>query len=243
MNCLVTAGNTQVLIDKVRCITNIFSGRTGTQIALELQRQGHSVTLLTSRPEALIELHGGDLPCLTNFHTFSYQTFDELQTLMTEHIPTGKFNAIIHSAAVSDYLTSGVFTPTDTTSFDAQTLQFKSSTHAGMKNVAAGKVKSSHDELWLRFVKAPKLVDLIRSQWGFTGCLVKFKLEVGITEQQLEAIAEASRVQSHADLMVANTFEGMRDWAILGPIDGRYQHIHRSELARRVVAAVTQHQK
>jgi phosphopantothenoylcysteine synthetase/decarboxylase len=40
MNCLVTAGNTQVLIDKVRCITNIFSGRTGAQIALELQKQG-----------------------------------------------------------------------------------------------------------------------------------------------------------------------------------------------------------
>ena len=30
MNCLIAAGNTMTLIDKVRCITNVFSGRTGT---------------------------------------------------------------------------------------------------------------------------------------------------------------------------------------------------------------------
>ena len=30
MNLLVTAGNTLVPVDRVRCITNIFTGRTGT---------------------------------------------------------------------------------------------------------------------------------------------------------------------------------------------------------------------
>ena len=39
MNLLVTAGNTQVAIDRVRCITNIFTGRTGTAIALEAYRR------------------------------------------------------------------------------------------------------------------------------------------------------------------------------------------------------------
>ena len=34
MNILVTAGNTIVPIDRVRCITNVFTGRTGTAIAL-----------------------------------------------------------------------------------------------------------------------------------------------------------------------------------------------------------------
>ena len=33
MNLLVTAGNTLTLIDKVRGITNIFTGRTGAQVA------------------------------------------------------------------------------------------------------------------------------------------------------------------------------------------------------------------
>ena len=44
MNILVTAGNTQVFIDQVRCITNIFTGRTGAAIAVEAYRRGHSVT-------------------------------------------------------------------------------------------------------------------------------------------------------------------------------------------------------
>jgi len=56
MKCLVTAGNTLAPIDSVRGITNIFSGRTGAQIALELHRGGHDVVLLTSRPETIMEL-------------------------------------------------------------------------------------------------------------------------------------------------------------------------------------------
>jgi phosphopantothenate-cysteine ligase/phosphopantothenoylcysteine decarboxylase/phosphopantothenate--cysteine ligase len=56
MNLLVTAGNTLVPIDKVRGITNIFTGRTGASIALEAHRRGHGVTLLTSHPEAVHDL-------------------------------------------------------------------------------------------------------------------------------------------------------------------------------------------
>ena len=47
MNILVTAGNTQTQIDRVRCITNIFSGRTGARVAAEADSRGHTVTLLT----------------------------------------------------------------------------------------------------------------------------------------------------------------------------------------------------
>ena len=53
MRFLVTAGNTQTHIDKVRCLTNIFSGRTGGRIAAAAHGRGHTVCLLTSHPEAL----------------------------------------------------------------------------------------------------------------------------------------------------------------------------------------------
>jgi phosphopantothenate-cysteine ligase/phosphopantothenoylcysteine decarboxylase/phosphopantothenate--cysteine ligase len=61
MKILVTAGNTQAPIDQVRCITNIFTGRTGTRIALEARERGHDVCLLTSHPEVVKELAGGSL--------------------------------------------------------------------------------------------------------------------------------------------------------------------------------------
>src|SRR5260370_772339 len=81
MTRLVTAGNTQVPIDKVRYSTNIFSGRTGASIALEAHRRGHDVTLLTSHPEVIPELGAGTHLAM-RWHLFPYRTFDEFQPLM-----------------------------------------------------------------------------------------------------------------------------------------------------------------
>ena len=51
MRVLVTAGNTHTPVDRVRVLTNVFSGRTGAAVAAEFHRRGHAVTLLTSQPE------------------------------------------------------------------------------------------------------------------------------------------------------------------------------------------------
>ena len=91
----------------------------------------------------------------------------------------------------------------------------------------------------MRLVRAPKLIDRMRQLWGFAGILVKFKLEVGLGEGELLQVAEASRKQSAADLMVANTLDGARHWAYLGPRpDGMYDRVPRRELPDRLVLAV-----
>jgi phosphopantothenate-cysteine ligase/phosphopantothenoylcysteine decarboxylase/phosphopantothenate--cysteine ligase len=69
---------------------------------------------------------------------------------------------------------------------------------------------------------------------------VKFKLEVGIDDDQLLAVAERSRLHSHADFMVANTLEGADTCAFLGPLEGRYERVTRSELAGRLLSVVEQ---
>src|SRR5262245_61996552 len=108
MNVLVTAGNTLALIDRVRCITNIFTGRTGAAIALEAQRRGHAVTLLTSHPEVAAELaEGRELG--ERWSLRHYRTFENLQSRMEECVRSGVFDAIVHCAAVSDYLPAGVY--------------------------------------------------------------------------------------------------------------------------------------
>jgi phosphopantothenoylcysteine synthetase/decarboxylase len=100
---------------------------------------------------------------------------------------------------------------------------------------AATKMKSTEPEMWVRMVRAPKLVDRIRTQWGFTGLLVKFKLEVGVSDAELVDVAEMSRNQSGADVMVANTLEGSQHWAFLGPIDGKYERVPRREMPERLL--------
>jgi phosphopantothenate-cysteine ligase/phosphopantothenoylcysteine decarboxylase/phosphopantothenate--cysteine ligase len=74
MNVLVSAGNTQTPIDRIRCITNVFSGRTGARFAAEASARGHRVTLLTSHPEVV----AGD----TDVRVRTCQTFDDLDVLM-----------------------------------------------------------------------------------------------------------------------------------------------------------------
>jgi phosphopantothenoylcysteine synthetase/decarboxylase len=217
MHLLVTAGNTQAPIDRVRCITNIFTGRTGASIALRAQACGHTVTLFTSHPEAL-----GRQPA-ERWTVQQFRTFDDLRTLMAEFVPGGQFDAIIHCAAVSDYLVDGIYA-------DPQRPKIEP---------AAGKLKSDTPELWMRLVRAPKLIDAVRSEWRFRGVLVKFKLEVGIDDEQLLTIAEHSRRQSQADLMVANTLVGYSDWALVGPIADKYERITRPQLADKLLDAIT----
>jgi hypothetical protein len=87
-------------------------------------------------------------------------------------------------------------------------------------------------------VRTPKLVDRFRKDWHFGGILVKFKLEVGLSDAQLLDVAERSRLQSRADLMVANTLEGSAAYAFMGPLDGQYVRVARKELANSLIERV-----
>lgn len=231
MRIFITAGNTQTPIDRVRCITNIFTGRTGAAIAHEAHRRGHHVTLATSHPET------AHVPADERWRCIAYRTFEDLEALMAEHIAPRHQDAIVHCAAVSDYYSAGIYAPDANTRFDDATGRWNAS--AMLVDRTAGKVKSDEPELWLRLIRAPKLVDKIRKEWSFHDTLVKFKLEVGIDEDALLKIAENSRLQSQADWMVANTLEGSTEWAILGNAKG-YRKVTRAELAAAVLDAVEQ---
>lgn len=243
MRLLVTAGNTQTPIDDVRCITNIFTGRTGTRLALDAHHRGHEVTLLTSHPEVVMDLAGTQTLGTSRWQVLAYRTFADLSLLMEQHIQTApgqpSFHVIIHVAAVSDYQVTHILAPKEPplTTPGAGLLD-------RFMDVRAGKVKSQYPELWLRLVRTPKLVDKIRSEWGFRGLLVKFKLEVGLTESVLAEVAEASRLQSQADLMVANTLEGKNAWALIGPsTDGSYARVNRDRLSSRLLDILEQRQR
>src|SRR6266849_7671959 len=238
MHLLVTTGNTQVPIDRARCITNVFTGRTGTRIALEARERGHQVTLLTSHPELVAILTSSGKEPTERLSLRTYRTFDDLEREMEEIIPQSEPDAVIHCAAVSDYRAEGIYAPAPGTQFRQADGRWTAAGYPALVDKSAGKVKSDEPELWLRLVRTPKLVDRIRRDWRFQGTLVKFKLEVGVTEDELLEIAERSRRRSAADLMVANSLETMAQWAYLGPLEGRYQRVKRGELASRLLEAV-----
>jgi phosphopantothenoylcysteine synthetase/decarboxylase len=229
MNILITAGNTLVLIDRVRAITNVFSGRTGAAIAQHAAQRGHQTTLLTSHPDAV-----EPAKLLT---VCPYRTFDELESLLREVVCSSRHEAVIHSAAVSDYKAAGIYAPDEATRYSEVDHSWRRDDPGPprLSSRAAGKIKSDAPELWLRLVRTPKLIDRIRTEWEFRGILVKFKLEVGLDEKALIEVAERSRLQSDADLMVANTLDDMHAWAFLGSRSGKYERIERALLPDRLL--------
>ena len=210
---LVTAGNTSVPIDQVRTLSNVFKGRTGEAIARSAAIAGWNVTLLSSAnaPER------GDPERLTRIR---YRTFDELAERMETQVRTGGHQAVIHSAAVSDYRPVGMIgLHADGTSVDLS-----------LDEAASSKIASSYSEVLLRLAPTYKIVDRIRGAWGFTGTLVKFKLQVGMSDDGLLGIARQSRGQSDADWIVANCLEWAREHAYIIGRDGVAEKVGREAL-------------
>jgi phosphopantothenate---cysteine ligase (CTP) len=223
----------------VRCITNVFSGRTGTRIALEAFARGHDVCMLTSHPDVIGELTCGDLPDGPRWRVRRFHTFADLAQLMEAEIVNGGYDAVIHVAAVSDYAVAGTYRLAEGSVFDHEkgTLRGDSFPER-LVDASAGKVKSNHPELWLRLVPTPKLVDRIRSPWGFRGVLVKFKLEVDVGEAHLRQIAETSRRHSDADLVVANTLDEMDSWALIKARHDDFVMVSRKDLSQQVLSSL-----
>jgi phosphopantothenoylcysteine synthetase/decarboxylase len=92
---LITAGPTWVKLDRVRILTNIFSGRTGLLIAQAFSKRGFRARLLLGPSRLDIKN--------TKFEIKRFRYFDELKDLLSRELKDKSIKAIIHSAAVSDY--------------------------------------------------------------------------------------------------------------------------------------------
>ena len=111
------------------------------------------------------------------------------------------------TAAVADYRPAGVYEIVERRSRGRTRPRGGRAKHGVVRDVQAAKVKSTHAAIAVVGVRTEKLVDLFRPEWGYRGLLVKFKLEVGITRDELLAVGEASRAASGADYLVANTLD------------------------------------
>jgi len=217
MKILVTAGSTRTMIDQVRCISNIFKGRTGFEISKYLTENGHKVNLITSNTDIIPDHYWIDAQ--------KYRTYEELYDIMKEQINTGNYDVVIHSAAVSDYRVVATMVEQEPGS---SLVELDSS----------GKIGSEHNNLFLKLEKTEKIVDRIRDTWGFKGVLVKFKLQVDMSDERLVEIATESMRHSEADLMVANCLEWAKHRAYIIQEGEKPKFILRENLPRELKLAI-----
>lgn len=239
MQFLITAGSTQAPIDRVRCVTSVFTGRTGAAVTRTAWGRGHTVTLITSRPDALLEYGVNPRDPGDRFTVVPFRTYDELAVILQTRLKGGTFDALCHCAAGGEFLPAGTFAPNPGTFFNARTGEWEAKANPPLlTEQRGGKIAPGEPELWLRLVRGPRLIDRVRNPWGFGGILVKFQMESGFGDTELIKLAEESRVQSGADFLVTTTLEAATHTAFLGPIGERYDRVPRRELPDRIVLAV-----
>lgn len=194
MRFLVTAGGSREPIDDVRDWGNMFTGATGLAIAQALASAGE-VDLLTSNDRHLEQ-------STPNILTAPFRSHEQLHDALAAKLAQHEYQAVFMTAAVADYRPTGAYAvlqrePTDQPGVERWLV----------RNVQAGKIKSSHPSLAISGERTPKLVDQFRTHWNYRGLLVKFKLEVGVSRDELIRIGQASRTASGADYLVANTLD------------------------------------
>lgn len=210
---LVTAGSTREPIDAVRDWGNIFTGQTGLDIATALLQHG-DVTLLTSN----LQHAADDQHTRRDSHRLAIETFqrhDQLRSLLERHVAArpgapAPFAAVFMTAAVSDYAPAGVFRIVDEAVVESANGPTGGRRRWLVEDVRRDKVSSSHDRIAVVGVPTEKLIDLFRPVWKYRGLLFKFKLEAGVSEEELVRVAQEARRHSQADYIIANTLEMAR---------------------------------
>jgi phosphopantothenoylcysteine synthetase/decarboxylase len=230
---LVTAGNTREKIDAVRDWGNMFTGNTGLAIAKALASVGE-VDLLTSNRAHIEELSRAPAAPFP-IHASGYFSHEQLKGSLAALMARAAYDAVFMTAAVADYRPSGVYEVLERNLADAGHETWV------VRDVQAGKVKSTYGTIAVLGRPTEKLVDLFRAEWRHRGLLVKFKLEVGVSPEELVRIGEASRRASGANYLVANALAMLHGDAAGAYLlsDAGHEWVARGDLPARMVQIVT----
>lgn len=168
---LITGGGTSVAIDSVRSLTNLSTGETAALIADQLAGLGFEVSFLHAKnshlPVAQTDLH-------------EFESLEDFSKSFKSLLQTHKFAAVIHAAAVSDFIPD-----------------FK------VKN----KIPSDKN-VSLKFKKSPKLVNQIRGL-APKSLVVAFKLTDTKRASEQNLAVKKLLLNSKADLVIHNDRNAM----------------------------------
>ena len=179
---IVTSGGTREYIDEVRVLTNISTGRLGSQIAFDLEtRLGYSVEYIHGVGAAMPSdvIHGKQF--ITGINNHQVSTAWELEFFLRQLLTTQDIYAVVHAMAVSDF----TFTRSE-----------------------AVKCKSDSPEDFIEYMrrtitKNPKIISHIK-EWAPKVFLIGFKFEVGASLETLRDLAQKSMEKNGCDVIMAN---------------------------------------
>lgn len=181
MNCLVTAGPTFELLDEVRRLTNISTGRLGTELANFLAARGHHVTLLLGT----MATHAGKREAqVVKFFTTTADLRIKLKSFSGK-----KMDAVFHAAAVSDFTFGKMFTRGPA---------------GNLRPIApTRKITTRGGHLLVELVPTPKIIAALRG-WFPKTKIIGWKFEVDGGRAKALRVARRQIAECSTDACVAN---------------------------------------
>ena len=251
---LITAGGTSERIDDVRMITNYATGRLGSVIADEFYEKASAAITYLCAENAL-------LPKCKTAETIKIRSATDLTEKLSELLVSNKYDAVVHTMAVSDYHLSGV---TDIASLSAliskEINKADLSSHADKSiyiskiiqsalretapSAAGKKIGSDIEGLMFIMERSPKAISLVKSLQPNT-CLVGFKLLTNVSQDELLRVGIELMKKNNCDYILANDLKHVgpeRHEGILISPDFTYVKLGtKQEIAAAIVTAVLEH--
>jgi phosphopantothenoylcysteine synthetase/decarboxylase len=217
---LITSGPTRGPLDAVRYITNKSTGRLGVILAREALSRGAEVTFVYGKGSLVPDADELSPELSSRLRLVRIETVPELAEAMRDELDRDRYDAVLHSMAVLDYVP---------------------------ERYVDEKTRSGQEEWWMKLVRTPKVIKLIKEMQPRT-MLVGFKLEVDKTEEELIRIAHQSLLANRADLVLANDLyqieQGHHVGYLVGPA-GEVEDVAegKEEIARKLLDAVAERTK
>ncbi len=227
MKILITSGGTSEKIDQVRSITNHASGNLGKIMAELFLKNGHQVTLVTTKSAVKPDAQAGlNIKLVSDVASLQ----ETLEPLVKSH------QVLIHSMAVSDYRPVYMtdLAELQTTKDFSQLLNKKNS---------ETKISSAADNQVLFLKKNPKIISLVK-EWNPDIRLIGFKLLVDVPKEELWEVARSSLKRNQAELIVANDLLDINEDQHLGYlVDEKTQEPARTkqEIAQKIYERISKH--
>jgi phosphopantothenate---cysteine ligase (CTP) len=180
MNCIVTAGPTFEPLDEARRITNMSTGRLGTELSTFLVSRGHDVTLFVGEQATYC---GERRAQKVEFFTSTSNLREQLQALAAQNI-----DAVFHAAAVSDFSFGKIW---------------RRDARGELQEIKSKKISTREGPLMAELLPTPKIIRELRA-WFPTAFLAGWKYEVDGTRATVLAEAQRQLRESLTDVCVAN---------------------------------------
>jgi len=190
MKIIITAGGTEEPIDSVRKITNIGTGKLGSKIAnrLSLSLKKSDTIYYICNKNSIMPNENKNIKIILTTDTDS--VIKAFESLKYENI-----DFVIHSMAISDYKVEGAYIKEDSI----------------LKKIdTSSKMRSNNDEVFLKLVKTPKIIDKIK-HWFPKTKLISFKLLNNVSIEELLDVARKQKKRTNSDLVIANDLEKIRE--------------------------------